>query len=95
MRKHFQEEEEMKLLCRKGVYPYEFINSHGKIHHPTLPPKEDFYSNLRLECITDEEYTHATNVYNTFKCKTFFDYHMLYLKTDVFYWQIYLKSLGR
>ena len=83
MKREFPLKQELQLMCRKGVYPYEYITKHSKIHDPTLPPKEAFYSNLRLEGITDAEYSHAQNVYSTFKCKTFFDYHMLYLKTDV------------
>ena len=35
------------------------------------------------EDITDEDYKHAQNVWNTFKCKTIRDYHDLYLKSDV------------
>ena len=82
MKKHF-DAEQMKLICRKGFYPYEFIDSCEKIHHPTLPPQEAFYSKLKLEGISDTDYIHAQNVYKQFKCKSFYDYHMLYLKTDV------------
>ena len=34
------------LLLRKGVYPYEYINSWKKFNETSLPNKEDFYSNL-------------------------------------------------
>ena len=47
------------LLLRKGVYPYEYMNSWEKINETTLPPKEAFYSNLKLEDITDKDYIHA------------------------------------
>ena len=36
------------LLLRKGVYPYEDMNSWKKIDEITLPPKEDFYSELKV-----------------------------------------------
>ncbi len=36
-----------------------------------------------MDGISDTDYAHAENVYNTFKCKDFGDYHWLYLKTDV------------
>ena len=73
----------MALIARKGFYPYEFIDDHTKLNYPGLPPKESFYSKVRLDGISDKDYEHAQNVYNTFKCKDFGDYHWLYLKTDV------------
>ena len=48
-----------------------------------LPPIEAFYSTLKGESITEEEYKHAQNVWNAFECKTLLDYHNLYLKADV------------
>ena len=47
------------LLLRKGVYPYEYLDSWEKSDENTLPPKKDFYSNLNLEDISDEDDTHA------------------------------------
>ncbi len=40
--------EQLKLICQKGFYPYEFIDSHEKLHYPELPPKDKFYSKLSL-----------------------------------------------
>ena len=71
------------LLTRKGVYPYDYVSSLEKLSETHLPPKEDFYSNLNDEEITDEDYQHAIKVWNTFGCKTIRDYHDLYLKSDV------------
>ena len=48
-----------------------------------MPPKEAFYSQVRLEGISDEDYQHAQTVYKTFNCKDFGDYHGLYLTTGV------------
>ena len=69
------------LLTRKGVYPYDNVSSISKLKETKLPSKEDFYSKLNDEKITDEDYQHAINVWNTFK--TLQDYHDLYLKSDV------------
>jgi len=82
MKNNFNKEQ-MKLICQKGFYPYEFIDSHEKLYYEGLPPKDKFYSKLRLEGISDEDYNHAQNVYKSFNCKSFKDYHFLYLKCDV------------
>ena len=75
--------ENVELLTRKGVYPYDYVSSNEKLSETQLPPKEEFYSKLNDEDITDDDYQHAINVWNTFKCKTIRDYHDLYLKSDV------------
>ena len=71
------------LLTRKGVYPYDYVSSLDKLSETQLPPKEEFYSKLNDEDISDEDYQHAILVWNTFGCKTIKDYHDLYLKSDV------------
>ena len=71
------------LLTRKGVYPYDYVSSIEKLSETQLPPKEEFYSKLNDENVSDEDYQHAINVWNTFKCKTIRDCHDLYLKSDV------------
>ncbi|CAH3181174.1 unnamed protein product, partial [Porites evermanni] len=73
----------VELLTRKGVYPYDYVSSLDKLSETQLPPKEEFYSKLNDEDITDDDYQHAIKVWNTFKCKTIRDYHDLYLKSDV------------
>ena len=36
------------LLTRKGVYPYEYINSWDRFNETQLPPIDAFYSNLNM-----------------------------------------------
>ena len=74
---------DINLLKQKGVYPYEYIDSLEKLNETQLPPIEAFYSTLKQETITEEEYQHAQNVWNTFNCQTLLDYHKLYLQVDV------------
>ena len=71
------------LLARKGVYPYDYVTSIDKLKETKLPSKEDFYSKLYDQEISDEDYQHALKVWNTFNCQTLQDYHDLYLKSDV------------
>ena len=75
--------ENVDLLTRKGVYPYDYVSSDEKLFETQLPPKEEFYSKLNDEGIPDDDYQHAINVWNTFKCKIIRDYHDLYSKSDV------------
>ncbi|XP_073234436.1 uncharacterized protein [Porites lutea] len=73
----------VELLTRKGVYPYDYVSSIEKLSEKQLPPKSEFYSKLNDENVSDDDYQHAINVWNTFKCKTIRDYHDLYQKSDV------------
>ena len=71
------------ILTEKEVYPYDYVSSVEKFSETQLPPKSEFYSKLNDEVISDSDYPHAFNVWNTFNCKTIRDYHDLYLKSDV------------
>ena len=44
------------LLLRKGVYPYEYMDNWERFNETLLLNKEDFYSNLNMENITDTDY---------------------------------------
>ena len=72
-----------EILLKKGIYPYDYVDSPNKLEDTCLPSKEAFYSQLFEEHISDDNYNHAKQIWNTFKCKTLGDYHDLYLKTDV------------
>ena len=51
------------MLLRKGVYPYQYMNSWKTINESESPPKKDFYSNFNLENISDKDYKHAQKVW--------------------------------
>ena len=80
--KRFQKEK-LNLMARKGVYPYDYMDSFEKFNKTELPTKEEFYSILNNEHISDEDYSHAEKVWNTFKLKTMGEYHNLYLESDI------------
>ena len=74
---------ELTLIKRKGVYPYEYMDSIERFKENKLPPKESFYSSLTGENISDEDIAHAKKVWGMFKMEYVKDYHELYNKTDV------------
>ena len=71
------------LLLRKGVYPYDYVNCANRLEETSLPAKDQFFSELTQETISDEDYKHAQTVWQEFRCKTLGDYHDVYLKADV------------
>ena len=81
--KYWCDDEKFRLLLRKGVYPYEYIDSWEKFNKGKLPPKKAFYSRLNMKGISDEDYKHAQQVWGIMKKKTLGCYHDMYLKTDV------------
>ena len=54
------------LLIRKGVDPCEYMDSSERFNERSLSDKEYFYSELDLECITDEDYVHAQKVWDLY-----------------------------
>ena len=53
-------------MLGKGASPYEYMNDWKKFNETWLPEKEDFFSHLNMENITDADYTHVKRV-----CKDF------------------------
>ena len=73
----------LNSMSQKGVYPYDFMDGFEKFNQTELPAKDQFYSILNDQHITDDEYDHANKVWNTFMIKTMGEYHDLYLVSDV------------
>ena len=72
----------LALLLRKGVYSYEDIDSWETFDETSLPDKEAFYSELKSEDITDENYEHAQKVREVFGIKNLGEYHDLHVQSD-------------
>ena len=81
--KRYYSGEKLNLVTRKGVYPYEYMDSLERLKENKLPPKESFYSRLTDEHISDEDYQHAQKVWEAFDMEHLQDYHNLYNETDV------------
>ena len=69
-------------LLRKGIYPYEYMDSWEKFNETSLPSKKDCYSNLNMENIDDIDYRQGNNVFKRFKIKNLGEYHNLYVPSD-------------
>ena len=81
--KRYYKDDKLELLTRKGVYPYEYMDTLEKLKETQLPPKEAFYSKLNGVAIGDEDYAHAQKVWETFEMKNLKDSHNLYNQVDV------------
>ena len=75
--------EKLQLMKKKGDYPYDFMDSVEKFDDQQLPSKDDFYSQLNSEHISDEQYQHAQKICSTFELKNMGQYHDLYLESDI------------
>ena len=60
-------DDKLALLKRKGVYPYEYVDSLERLMENKLPPKKSFYSTLVGEGISSEDYQHAQKVWKELK----------------------------
>ena len=91
----FKNKEEFKFMTKKVVYPYDYMDSFDKFNKTELPSKEDFYSLLIDEHISDEQYKHAQLVWDVFDMKNMGDYHDLYLYGDILLLADVFENLGK
>ena len=75
------------LLLRKGVYPYEYMDSWERFNETSLPDKTTFYSSLNMEDITDVDHMDAKRVFKevalrSLNNKDLGDYHDLHVQSD-------------
>ena len=89
--KHLTNEfgERTELMERKGVYPYEYMDSFERFEEDCLPAQSKFFSSLTGEGITDEDYDHAKEVWKAFG--------MIMITTwqpTCYCWQTFLRALG-
>ena len=90
--------DQVDLLPRKGIYPYEYADSFEKLEEKGLPPIEEFGSRLgcgivyresedelgevKPDHISEQDYAHAKNVYEKTRCTSLGGYTRLYCFTD-------------
>ena len=66
------------LLLRKGVYPYEYMDSWNKFNKPVPLVKDRCYSKLNQKGIT-KDLKHVKKVCDAFKINNLGEYHDLYV----------------
>ena len=72
-----------KMLTRKGVYPYTYMDNFEKFSETSLPSREKFYNDLSKEHISDDDYNFIHELWKTFQLKNLGELHDLYMETDV------------
>ena len=87
LREFYKQDEVFRLMRRKGVYPYEYMDAWEKFEETSLPPKDAFYSRLNMKSISYQDYQNAQQVWNRLTPEhvkiTLGDKHDAYLVTDV------------
>ena len=74
--------DKFEIINKKMNFPYEWINENN-LDNKDLPEIKDFYSSLKLETISEEEYNQTKEIYNKLKFKNIKDYLDTYLKLDI------------
>ena len=71
-----------ELLKEKTAFPYEWLTKEN-IYDKDLPSIDKFYSSLKLQNISKEEYDKTIEIYKNLKCKNVKDYLEIYMKLDI------------
>lgn len=67
----------------KGFFPYEWIDGLDKLEETSLPPHQAFYSSLKNQNISEEEYQYCQQVWEENEMITFKDFLVWYNNLDV------------
>ena len=79
-KEHFKDN--FELLNEKTCFPYEFITKEN-IYNENLLSIENFYSSLKLDGISKEDYNKTLEIYKKLNCKNIKEYLDIYLKLDI------------
>lgn len=74
---------QFNLLTKKGVFPYDFMESFNKFNLESLSEKQNFYNRLEGNNISDKQYAHVQRIWNTFNIKSLGEYTDLRIRTDI------------
>ena len=85
----------LSLMSQKGVYPYDYMDCFEKFDQMELPTKEQFYSVLNDQHVTNGEYDHARKVWKTSNIKTRVGIMTYTLRVTCFRWLMCSKASER
>ena len=71
-----------ELMNEKTCFLYESITQEN-IYNENLPSIENFYSSLKLDSISKEDYNKTLEIYKKLNCKNIKEYLDIYLKLDI------------
>ena len=78
-KKHFPDN--FELLKEKVSFPYEWLTKENLLNKQ-LPSIDKFYSSLKLQNITKEQYDQTIDIYKKLKCRSIKDYLKIDMKLD-------------
>ena len=82
-------------MSKKGVYPYDHMDSFEKFNQTGLPAKKQFCSILNDQHITNDENDHAEKAWKAFNIQIMGEYDHLYLKSDMLLLADVFKNLRK
>jgi len=88
--------ERFRLLTRKGVFLYEYVDAWEKLEKPSLPTKELFLSKLSGSDISDADYEHAQHVWEVSQTSVLFlpKHKPCALQINFFFLEIQHRHIG-
>ena len=79
-KQHFSDN--FELMKYKACFSYEWLTIKN-IHNENLPSIKNFYSSLKLDNISEEDYDKTLEIYKKLICKNVKEYLDIYLKLDI------------
>ena len=80
-KQHFPDN--FELMKYKVCFPYEWLTIKN-IHNENLPSIGNFYSSLKLDNISEEDYDKTLEIYKKLNCKNINEYLDICLQADIF-----------
>ena len=79
-KQHFPDD--FEIMKKKICFPYEWLDEKN-LYNEKLPSIKDFYSKIKLDTVTKEEYDQTLEIYEKLKCKNIKEFLDIYLKLDI------------